>query len=415
MSRLSGKVAVVTGAAMGIRRACAERTTEQRAPVALDDTQPSMPTDLFDACALGPYRLSNRIAMAPLTRSRARSDGVPVALMAEYYAQRASAGLLIAEGTNVSVRARGYAYTPGLYMTEQVEGWRRVTDAVHGRGGHIFVQLWHVGRISHPSLQLDGAQPLAPSAIRPDCRAFTEAGYQPCVTPRAIETFEIAGIVEEYCDAARNALAAGFDGVEIHAANGYLIEQFMRDSTNRRSDRYGGTHQNRVRFLFEVVEAVSGICDGGRTGVRLSPLGIANDIGADSDPESLYRLVVSGLNAFDLAYLHVIEGHTQGPRMVPGAFDLAILRRLFKNTYIANNGYDRALALRARRENSADLVAFGRAYIANPDLVERLHVDAPLNVSDTATFFGGGAHGYTDYPHLPGRSSATIDSRAPRS
>lgn len=360
-------------------------------------------TDLFAPCTIGPYQLANRIAMAPLTRSRARSDGVPVPLMAEYYAQRASAGLIIAEGTNISAQARGYAFTPGLYTLEQIAGWRRVTDAVHARTGRIFVQLWHVGRISHPSLQPRGAPPVAPSAIRPAGKAFTETGYQACVVPRALETSEIAGIVEDYRNAARNALSAGFDGVEIHAANGYLIEQFLRDSTNQRSDAYGGTRENRTRFLFEIVDAVSRVCTRGRTGVRLSPLGIANDIGPDSDPEALYRYIAGGLNDFDLGYLHVIEGHTQGPRIVNGGFDLSALRKLFRGKYIANNGYDLELALQARREGAADLIAFGRAFIANPDLVVRLQAGARLNVPDPATFFGGGKHGYTDYPFFDER------------
>ena len=338
--------------------------------------------------------------MAPLTRSRARSDGVPVPLMATYYAQRASAGLIIAEGTNISARARGYAFTPGLYTPEQVQEWHRVTDAVHARCGRIFVQLWHVGRVSHPSLQPGGILPVAPSAIRPGGKAFTETGYQPCVTPRALDPSEIDAIVDEYRSAARNALAAGFDGVEIHAANGYLLEQFLRDSTNRRNDAYGGAIKNRTRLLFEVVDAVSRICDRGRTGVRLSPLGIANDIGADSDPQSLYCHAVNGLNDFELGYLHVIEGQTQGPRKVEGGFDLTLLRKLFRGTYIANNGYDLELAQRARRENTADLIAFGRAFIANPDLVARFKTGSPLNAPDPATFFGGGAHGYTDYPFL---------------
>lgn len=363
-------------------------------------------TDLFEPCTLGPYRLANRIAMAPLTRSRARSDGVPVPLMTEYYAQRASAGLIIAEGTNISAQARGYAFTPGLYTLEQIAGWHRVANAVHACNGRIFVQLWHVGRISHPSLQPYGALPVAPSAIRAGGKAFTETGYQPCVTPRALEISEIAGIVDDYRNAARNALSAGFDGVEIHAANGYLIEQFLRDSTNRRSDAYGGARENRTRLLFEIVDAVSRICTQGRTGVRLSPLGIANDIGQDSNPEALYRHVVGGLNDFDLGYLHVIEGHTQGPRIVDGRFDLAPLRKLFKGRYIANNGYDLALALQARREDAADLIAFGRAFIANPDLVARLQTGATLNVPDPATFFGGGRHGYTDYPFLDESANA---------
>ena len=357
-------------------------------------------SDLFQPVRLGPYQLANRIVMAPLTRSRAGEDGVPRPLMAEYYAQRASAGLIITEGANISPQGRGYALTPGIYDAAQVEGWRQVTEAVHARGGRIFPQLWHVGRVSHPSLQPGGALPVAPSAIRPEATSYTEAGFQPCVTPRALATAEIPEIVEQYRHATRNALAAGFDGVEIHAANGYLIEQFLRDSTNKRTDAYGGSRENRARLLLEVTEAVAGVCGGERVGIRLSPVSPVNGADLDSDPAGTYAYVVERLNAFGLAYIHIIEGATQGPREVPGGFDLQILRRSFKGLYIANNGYDLALALKARRCNLADLVSFGRLYIANPDLVERLRIGASLNVPDRATFFGGDAAGYTDYPAL---------------
>ncbi|MEI9988995.1 MAG: alkene reductase [Rhizomicrobium sp.] len=360
----------------------------------------SADSDLFEPVRLGRYRLSNRIVMAPLTRSRATADGVPRPIMTEYYQQRASAGLIVSEGTNISPQGRGYAFTPGIYSPAQIEAWQPVTEAVHGRGGRIFVQLWHVGRISHPSLQPGGALPVAPSAIRPAGHAFTESGYQPCVTPRPLRTDEMPEIVEQYRLAARNALAAGFDGVEIHAANGYLIEQFLRDSTNQRTDVYGGSRENRARLLLEVTEAVAYICGGDRVGIRLSPVTPANDIGPDSDPQSTYGYAVDQLNAFDLAYLHVIEGATQGPREVSGGFDFQALRRSFKSLYVANNGYDRALALEARRHNDADLIAFGRPFISNPDLVERLRIGAPLTSPNSATFFGGGKEGYTDYPVL---------------
>jgi len=360
-----------------------------------------MLSDLFAPVQLGASRLANRIVMAPLTRSRARADGVPVPLMAEYYKQRASAGLIIAEGTNISPRARGYALTPGIYTDAQVQGWQRVTGAVHDKGGHIYLQLWHVGRISHPSLQPGGALPVAPSAMCPKATAFTEGGFVPCVTPRALETTEIAGIIQEYQCAARNALAAGFDGVEIHAANGYLLEQFLRDSTNKRTDAYGGPRENRARLLLEVVEAVARACGSQRIGIRLSPVSPVNDAALDSDPLGTYSYVIEQLNAFGLAYLHVIEGVTQGVREPPGAFDPLLLRRQFASLYIANNGYDLKLADAARRHNLADLIAFGRLYIANPDLVERLRAGAPLNAPDRSTFFGGSARGYTDYPTMP--------------
>jgi N-ethylmaleimide reductase len=357
-------------------------------------------SDLFDSVRLGPYRLANRIVMAPLTRSRAGQDGVPSPLMAEYYAQRASAGLIIAEGTNISPQGRGYASTPSLYNDSQIEGWRPVTEAVHARGGRIFPQLWHVGRVSHPTLQPEGALPVAPSAIRPEATSYTGNGFQPCVTPRALATDEIPEIVERYRSATQNALAAGFDGVEIHAANGYLIEQFLRDSANKRTDAYGGSRENRARLLLDVTEAVVGVCGGDRVGIRLSPIAAVNGCALDSDPAVTYVYVVERLNAFSLAYLHIIEGATQGPREVPGGFDLQILRRSFNGLYIANNGYDLSLALEARRRNLADLVSFGRLYIANPDLVERLRIGAPLTSPDRATFFGGAAAGYTDYPTL---------------
>jgi N-ethylmaleimide reductase len=338
--------------------------------------------------------------MAPLTRSRALPGDVPTPLAADYYAQRAGAGLIISEATQISPQGKGYAYTPGIYSPKQVAAWRRVTDAVHANRGHMFLQLWQVGRISHPSLQPDGALPVAPSAIKPEGQAFTESGFQPHVTPRALDVEELPGIVEQYRQAARNAMDAGFDGVEIHAANGYLLDQFLRDKTNHRSDRYGGSRENRARLLFEVTEAVVGVWSGDRVGIRISPLSPFNDI-ADSDPEALFTYVVEQLNRFALVYLHVIEGTTQGPREVPGGFDLQRLRRRFKGLYIANNDYTLELAIEARRRNLADLIAFGRLFIANPDLVERLRTGMPLNEPDRSTFYGGGAEGYTDYPTLP--------------
>lgn len=363
-------------------------------------SETSSRTDLFDPVHLGPYKLANRIVMAPLTRARAGAGDVPGPLAAEYYAQRATAGLIIAEATQISRQGKGYAFTPGIYSNAHVEGWREIIDAVHAKGSRMFLQLWHVGRISHPSLQPGGALPVAPSAIKPNGQAFTETGFQPYLTPRALETHEIPGIVDDYRNAARKALAAGFDGVEIHAANGYLIEQFLRDSTNTRNDIYGGSRENRLRFLLDVTNAVVGVWGGERVGIRLSPVTPSNDAGPDSDPQATYSAAVEHLDAFGLVYLHVVEGATQGPREVPHGFDLQILRRLFRGRYIANNGYDRALALDARRHNLADLIAFGRAFLANPDLVERLRIGAKLNDLDRKTLYGGGAEGYTDYPFL---------------
>ncbi len=289
--------------------------------------QPGDETDLFDPVQLGPYILSNRIVMAPLTRSRATSAGEPTALMGEYYGQRASAGLIIAEGTNISPNARGYAYTPGLYDAVQVDGWRNVTEAVHLAGGRIFVQLWHVGRISHPSLQPNGELPVAPSAIRPNATSFTTKGFEACVTPRALRTEEIPEIVEQYRLAARNAMSAGFDGVEIHAANGYLLDQFLRDSTNKRTDGYGGTAQGRARLLVEVTDVVAGACGSQRVGIRLSPVSPVNDCAVDGDPTETYGYVIEQLNQLKLAYVHLIEGVTQGPRTTSVNFDFQTLRR----------------------------------------------------------------------------------------
>jgi len=356
-------------------------------------------SDLFQAVQFGPYKLSNRVVMAPLTRSRAQKGDIPSAMAAEYYRQRASAGLIIAEATQISPQGKGYAFTPGIYNRAQVEAWKLVTEAVHKDGGCIFLQLWHVGRISHPSLQIDNALPVAPSAIKPEGQAFTEAGFVPFVTPRALELSEIAGIVAQYRQAAQYALDAGFDGVEIHAANGYLLDQFLRDGTNQRNDIYGGTLENRTRLLLEVTAAVVSVWGAERVGIRLSPISPANDI-ADSDPETLFSYVVQQLNAFDLLYLHLIEGVTGGPRQVEGGFDLQHLRKLFNGLYIANNGYDRELAISARQQGLADLIAFGRPFIANPDLVARLKLDAPLNPLDNDTLYGGGAKGYIDYPFL---------------
>jgi N-ethylmaleimide reductase len=356
-------------------------------------------TDLFTPFQCGPYNLPNRIVMAPLTRSRAQTGDVPSLLAAEYYRQRSTAGLIIAEATQISPQGKGYAFTPGIYNSAQVEGWKSVTAAVHKEGGCIFLQLWHVGRISHPSLQPSNSLPVAPSAIKPEGNAFTEEGFLPFVTPRALETNEIAGIVEQYRVASQYALDAGFDGVEIHAANGYLIDQFLRDSTNHRTDIYGGTLENRTRFLMEVTSAVVSVWSADRVGVRLAPISPANDI-SDSDPEKLFTSVVEQLNTFNLLYLHIIEGATGGSRIVDNGFDLQILRKLFKGIYMGNNGYDRDLAISARQQNLVDMVAFGRLFIANPDLVNRLKLNAPMNKLDTDTLYGGGSKGYIDYPFL---------------
>ncbi|MBV8095899.1 MAG: alkene reductase [Acetobacteraceae bacterium] len=352
---------------------------------------------LFSPVEVGPLTLRNRIVMAPLTRSRASRGNVPNELNALYYAQRASAGLIISEATQISPEGQGYIRTPGIHSPEQIEGWKCVTKAVHVTGGTMVLQLWHVGRISHPSFQPGGAAPVAPSAIRPNAQAFTEHGFEPIPTPRALETAEIPGIVEQYAQAARNALAAGFDGVEVHAANGYLIDQFLRDGTNKRTDRYGGSIENRSRFLMEVVNAVIAVAGADRTGVRISAQNGQNDI-ADSDPQTLFDYVAEQLSGKGLAYLHTIEGDTSGAPVPP--FDYPRLKRLFGGTVIANNGFDKRRANQAIAEGRADLIAFGKLYIANPDLVIRLFLDAPLMPVNRETLYGGAEQGYTDYPTL---------------
>jgi N-ethylmaleimide reductase len=356
-------------------------------------------SDLFSPVRLGALELPNRIVMAPLTRSRAGAGDVPGPMNAEYYAQRADAGLIISEATQITQQGKGYAWTPGIETAAQVEGWKLVTDAVHEKGGRIVLQMWHVGRISHPDLQPGGGLPVAPSAVKPEMQAFTETGFKPIPTPHALTTDEIAAIVQDYRRATANAREAGFDGVEIHAANGYLIDQFLRDATNLRTDQYGGSIENRTRFLREVTSAVVESWDSGHVGIRLSPVSPANDI-KDSAPQALFTRVVEQLNDFGLAYLHVVEGATIGPREVPDGFDLQILRHAFKGPYMANNGYDAALARETLAAGRADAIAFGRLFISNPDLVTRLREGAALARWDKNTFYGGGAEGYTDYPTL---------------
>ena len=358
--------------------------------------------DLLQPVQMGPITLANRVVMAPLTRSRARAGGVPDALNATYYAQRASAGLIVSEATNISPQGRGYALTPGIFTAAQGAGWRLVTDAVHAGGGHIVCQLWHVGRISHPDLQIGNALPVAPSAIRPNGRAFTEAGLQPIPTPRALRTDEMPGIVADYAHAASCAKRAGFDGVEIHAANGYLIDQFLRTGTNHRTDAYGGPVENRNRLLLEVSEAVVGVWGADRVGVRFGPTSSANDIG-DADPQTTFGVAVRHMDQLGLAYIHVIEGETQGPRDSLPGFDFGALRRAFRGLYMSNNGLDLQMAVQARRQNTADLLCFGRPYLSNPDLVERFRAGAALAPeAPKEVWYGGREHGYTDYPRAGG-------------
>ncbi|MQT58325.1 alkene reductase [Pseudomonas sp. FSL R10-0399] len=353
---------------------------------------------LFEPYALGHLTLANRIVMAPLTRNRAGKGFVPSEFAPEYYGQRASAGLLISEATQISQQGQGYQDTPGIYSPAQIDGWRAVTDAVHAKGGRIFAQLWHVGRISHVDLQPDGDAPVAPSALRAESKTFVNNSFVDVSEPRALELEELPGIINDFRQAAANAIKAGFDGVEIHGANGYLLDQFAKDGANLRDDAYGGSIVNRARLLLEVASAVASEIGPQRTGIRISPVSPANGI-TSSDPQAQFDYIVDQLSALDLVYLHVVEGATGGPRDV-APFDYAGLRRRFKNTYIANNGYDLALAKQQLAENKADLFAFGRPFIANPDLVERLKTGAPLAELDPNTLYGGGAAGYIDYPTL---------------
>jgi N-ethylmaleimide reductase len=371
---------------------------------------PTSTEKLFQPIALGPYQLRHRIAMAPLTRSRARAPGnVPTPLNAAYYAQRASAAVIIAEATQVSMQAQGYAWTPGIHSREQIEGWRLVTAAVHAAGGLIFLQMWHVGRISHPSLQPDNMLPVAPSAIQPNAQAFIEnergeGENVPCLMPRALTSEEMPYLIKQYERGARNAMEAGFDGVEVHGANGYLIDQFINSSSNQRSDQYGGSIENRARLLLEVVDVISAVWGSERVGVRLSPLGTFNDMG-DERPEETFGYIVEKLNDCKLAYLHVINP-AAGAIEKKTAPDPAALRMLdlirkkYRGTLMLCGGFDHDTAEQWLEQGKADLIAFGRKFLANPDLPERFLRRAPLNREDPPTFYGGGPKGYTDYPTL---------------
>jgi N-ethylmaleimide reductase len=353
--------------------------------------------DLFTPVRLGTLELPNRMVMAPLTRNRALMPGnVPREMNATYYAQRAGAGLIISEATQVSAEGIGYPATPGIHNAEQVHGWRAVTDAVHARGGRIFVQLWYCGRISHPDLLPGRRRPVSASAIRPAGEAVTFEGLKPFVEPRALRSDELPGIVAQYRDAAGCAVEAGFDGVEIHAANGYLLDQFLRDGSNRRDDAYGGPPENRARLLLEVLSAVLEFWEPARVGVRLSPENAFNDM-HDSDPQTTFNHVAAALGGRGLAYLHVVEGDvTSAERRL----DYRQIRHGFAGLYMANNGYDKADAQAALASGAADLVSFGKLFLANPDLVQRFRSDAGLNAPDPDTFYGGDERGYTDYPAL---------------
>jgi len=366
---------------------------------------------LFEPTTLGDIAVANRIAMAPLTRNRS-PNAVPNDLNVKYYTQRAGAGLIITEATAITHQGQGYADVPGLYSPEALAGWKRVTDAVHAHGGKIVVQLWHVGRISHNTLQPNGGKPVSSTSQTAKSKTYLvnsdgTGSFAPTSEPRALATAELPGIVEDFRKAARAAIEAGFDGVEIHGANGYLIDQFLRAGINDRTDQYGGSIENRARFLFEVVDAVTKEIGAGRTAIRISPVTPANDA-ADPDPQPLFTYVVEGLARYGLSYVHVIEGQTGGARDYQQGdkpFDWAALHAAYKaaggkSAWMTNNGYDREMAIEAVESGKADIVAFGKPFIANPDLVRRLKENAPLNAVDTATLYGGGENGYADYPTL---------------
>lgn len=356
-------------------------------------------TSLFEPFRLGDLTVPNRIVMAPLTRNRAAAGFVPSDLAPQYYAMRADAGLLITEASQISQQGQGYQDTPGIYTDAQVEGWKKVTDAVHAKGGRIFIQLWHVGRVSHTSLQPNGGAPVAPSALTAATKTFVNNGFAETSAPRALELSEIPGLIADYRRAAANAIKAGFDGVEVHGANGYLIDQFLKDGSNQRTDAYGGSIENRARFLLEVMDAIIAEIGAARTGLRLSPVSPANGV-SESNPQALFNYVVDELEKRHPVYIHVVEGATGGPRDVAPDFSFEELRKRYSGAWMVNNGYDLALANAVLSEGKADLVAFGKPFIANPDLVERLRRDAPLNELDRDTLYGGGAKGYIDYPTL---------------
>ena len=354
---------------------------------------------LLSPIKIGDQTLRNRMVMAPLTRNRAGEGLVPTDMNVIYYQQRASAGLIISEGTQIADDALGYPLTPGIHTEEQIIGWRKVTDAVHKEDGLIFVQLWHCGRVSHSSMLPNGMQPLAPSAIKPAGEVYTYQGMQPYETPQAIVTADIPRIVEQYRHAACCAVEAGFDGVEIHAANGYLLDQFLRDGTNKREDQYGGSLENRARLIMEVTAAVCEIWDPKKVGIRLSPLQPFNDL-HDSNPEATFSYIVKALNKFGLGYLHITEMGAETPGIAGPAFDISALRELWDGIYMTNSNYDQASGNKALKDGKADLISFGKLFIANPDLPERFATNAMLNEADSNSFYGGDEKGYIDYPFL---------------
>ena len=352
--------------------------------------------DLFTPLEMGRLTLPNRILMAPMTRCRAERDGTPTPIMAEYYAQRASSGLIITEATAVAPEGIGYIYTPGIWNDRQQAAWQHVTEAVHRAGGRIYCQIWHVGRVSHPDLQPNGALPIAPSAIAPEGTVYTYEGPKPFVTPRALETDEIPGIVQQFADAARRAIAVGFDGVEVHGANGYLIDQFLRDGSNHRTDRYGGSIENRARFLMEVLDAVVQAVGADRVGLRLSPVQPFNSM-SDSNPEATFTRVVEMVQAWPLAYLHVTRMGIDQPGKAGPFFEPLTLKKRWPAVFVANHGADRDTGNQWIHDGLADAVAYGALYLSNPDLVEKFRTGRALRAPDPKTFYQGGAKGYTEF------------------
>jgi len=359
---------------------------------------------LFEPVQMGDIVLPNRIVMAPLTRNRAHADATPKAIAETYYHQRASAGLIISEATQISASAKGYLDTPGIYTERQARTWKEITDAVHSGGGRIFCQLWHVGRISHTSLLPPGVQPVSASAIKANAKTFTANGFEDCSMPVALETDVISEIVEDYASAAKLAKQAGFDGIELHAANGYLIDQFLQDGVNRRNDEYGGSIENRARLLFEVIDALVPVFGKGRVGVRLAPLGQASDI-SDSNPQALFGYLYERLDRMGLCYLHVVEELPVSPVSKAQRALIFSLREQYRGFYIANGGYDGPRAAAAVASGHAGAIAIGRDFIANPDLPERIRRNVPLNPPDPSSFYGGDEKGYTDYPSLADRQA----------
>lgn len=353
---------------------------------------------LFTPARIGGQTLSNRMVMAPMTRGRS-DNGVPTESMARYYAARAAAGLIVSEATAISPEGHGWNGAPGIFTDAQERGWKQVTEAVHQSGGAIYLQLWHMGRVSHPDFQPGGALPLGPSAVAAKGDAHTPQGTKPYVTPRVMTEDDIARTVRDYANAAKRAIAAGFDGVEIHGANGYLIDQFLRSGSNRRTDRYGGGIENRMRFLKEVAEAIVAEVGADKVGVRISPLNAYNDM-RDDDPKALFTAVGEMLNPFGLAYLHVLEALPGHPMHGEGGPVAPRIRSVFRGPLMLNGGYDKQAAERALEANEADMIAFGVPFLANPDLVERFRHGWSLNTPDVSTFYSPGERGYNDYPEF---------------